>query len=149
MSVMGVTKFERFFRSTAGADVDNQDLKRYSEFANRKIRDLLVRGEAIAKANDRDIIQPHDLAITKGLQECIQAFAIFDGEIELKAILEHITSRPPLDLTMSVETESSLAAIAGGLSVALARGFRITDPTMKNPSADDWERALQIFNLLL
>jgi hypothetical protein len=147
MSVMGVTKFERFFRSTAGADVDNQDLKRYSEFVNRKIRDLLVRGEAIAKANDCDIIQPHDLAITKGLQECSQAFAIFDGEIELKAILEHITSRPPLDLAMSVETESSLATIA--LSVALTRGFRITDPTMKNPSANDWERAFQIFNLLL
>jgi uncharacterized protein (UPF0303 family) len=35
---MGVTKFERFFRSTAGADVDNQDLKRYSELVRSAFR---------------------------------------------------------------------------------------------------------------
>ena len=34
--VMGVAKFERFFRTAAGLDVDKQDLKRYSDFINRK-----------------------------------------------------------------------------------------------------------------
>ena len=46
--VMGVAKFGRFFRITAGLDVDKQDLKRYSDFINRKIYDLLVQAEAVA-----------------------------------------------------------------------------------------------------
>ena len=32
MTMMGVTKFERFFRAAAGLNVDKQDLKRYSDF---------------------------------------------------------------------------------------------------------------------
>jgi hypothetical protein len=66
---MGVARFERFFRVAAGLDIDKQDLKRYSDFINHKVYDLLIRGEAAAKANGRDIIQPFDLPITKGLQE--------------------------------------------------------------------------------
>jgi Domain of unknown function (DUF1931) len=33
--VMSVAKFERFFRVTAGLDVDKQDLKRYSDFVRK------------------------------------------------------------------------------------------------------------------
>jgi hypothetical protein len=112
MTVMGTTKFERFFRVAASLDVDKQDLKRYSDFVNHKIYDPLIRGQATAKANGRDIIEPHDLPITKGLRECTHAFAKLKGEIELKAILDHITARPPLHLAMSVEAESRLAEIA-------------------------------------
>jgi hypothetical protein len=50
---------------------------------------------------------------------------------------------------MSETTEASLATIASGLSVALARTFKLIGPTVKNPSTEDWERAFQIFNLLL
>ena len=67
-TVVGVTQFERFFRTAAGLDVDKADLKRYSDFLNRKIYDLLIRGEAAAKANRRDVIEPFDLPITKGLR---------------------------------------------------------------------------------
>ena len=67
--VMTVDKFERFFRAAAGLDVDKKDLKRYSDFVDHKIYDLLLRGKAAAKENGRDIIQPSDLPITKGLQE--------------------------------------------------------------------------------
>ena len=59
--VMSVAKFERFFRITGGLDVDRQDLKRYSDFINRKVYDLLVQTEAVAKANGRVIIEPFDL----------------------------------------------------------------------------------------
>jgi hypothetical protein len=75
---MGVTQFERFFRRTASLDVDKQDLKRYSNFINHKIYDLLVRGQAVAGANHRDIIEPHDLPITPGLQKDIYAFSKLD-----------------------------------------------------------------------
>jgi Domain of unknown function (DUF1931) len=74
MPIMGVAKFERFFRVAAGLDVDKADLRRYSDFVNHKIYDLLLRGQAAAKANGRDIIETFDLPITKGLQERIHEF---------------------------------------------------------------------------
>ena len=113
---MGITQFERFFRLTASLDVDKQDLKRYSNFINHKIYDLLVRGQAVAGANDRDIIEPHDLPITPGLQEDIYAFSKLDELIGLHSILEHIAGRPPLDRALSDATESC----SPGLLVASA-----------------------------
>ena len=147
--VMGVAKFERFFRVAAGLDVDKQDLKRYSDFINRKLYDLLLRGEAAAKANGRDIIEPFDLPITKGLQESMYAFRDIDEEIELRPILDRLTHQPPLDLAYGAETEARLPQVAGGLSVALARTFKIIDPNLKNPRTEHWERSFQIFDLLL
>jgi hypothetical protein len=58
MTVMGTTKFERFFRIAASLDVDKQDLKRYSDFVNHQMDGPLIRGQATAKANGRDIIEP-------------------------------------------------------------------------------------------
>lgn len=74
MPVMGVARFERFFRVAAGLDVDKQDLRRYSDFVEQKTYDLLIVGQATAHANGRDIIEPFDLPITKGLQESIHVF---------------------------------------------------------------------------
>jgi hypothetical protein len=149
MHLMGVAKFERFFRKAAGLDVDKQDLKRYSDFINQTLYRLLLRGEATAKANGRDIIQPFDLPITKGLQECMHEFRDIDQEIELQPILDQLSARPPLDLAYGAETEARLPSVAGGLSVALASAFKIIDPGLKNPRNEHWERAFQIFDLLL
>jgi hypothetical protein len=149
MSVMAVSKFERFFRAAASLDVDKEDLKRYSEFVHQKIYDLLVRGEANAKANIRDIIEPWDLPITKGLQERIHEFEKLDDDIELEPILERLARWPQLELELSDETRSSLPDIAGGLSVGLARAFKIIDTKLVNPSTEHWERAFQLFDLLL
>ena len=74
MELFGVARFERFFRAAAGLDVDKDDLRRFDDFLNDKIYDLLLRGQANAKANGRDVIEPQDLPITKGLQESIYAF---------------------------------------------------------------------------
>lgn len=115
--VMRVAIFHRFFRRAAGLNIDKQDLKRYSDFINRKLYDLLLRGEAAAKANGRDIIEPFDLPITKGLQESMLAFPELDEEIEVH-----------------------FPVIVGALSVALARTFKIIDPDLKEPSSEDWER---------
>ena len=139
MSLMGIAKFERFFRLSAGLDVDKADLKRYSDFVNGKIYDLLLRGQAAAKAIGRVTIEPFDLPITKGLQERINEFRNIDEQIELSSILDHLASRPPLDLAYSEEPEARLPEIAGGISVALARTFKIIDPQLKNPQAEHWE----------
>ena len=147
--VMGVARFERFFRAAAGLDVDKEDLKRYADFVNRKIYDLLIRGEAVAKANGRDLIQPIDLPITKGMQENVHRFKEIDETIELRPILDRLIARPPLDLDLSEETEAELSAVGGGLSIALARTFKIIDPDLKNPQTEHWQRSVQIFDLLV
>lgn len=149
MPVTSVAKFERFFRVAAGLDIDKADLKRYSDFVHQKVHDLLIRGVANAKANRRDIIQPQDLPITKGLQECMHRFRDLDEEVELKPVLEHLGTLPRLELDYSTETEARLPAIVGGISVALARSFKILEPELKNPQTLHWERAFQLFGLLL
>jgi len=147
--VMSVAKFERFFRIAAGLDVDKQDLKRYSDFINRKIYDLLVRAEAVAKANGRTVIEPFDLPITKGLQESIHEFEKIDEQIELQPIFDQLTARPPLDLAYGEDTESRLPEVVGGLSVALARAFKIIDGNLKNPATEHWQKCFRIFDLLM
>jgi hypothetical protein len=146
--VMSVAKFERFFRIAAGLDVDKQDLKHYSDFINRKLYDLMVRAEAAAKANGRNIIEPFDLPITKGLQESIHEFENIDEQIELRPILDQLTAQPPLDLAYGEETEARLPEVVGGLSVALARAFKIIDGDLKNP-ATNWQQCFRIFDLLI
>jgi hypothetical protein len=149
MPVMGVARFERFFRLAAGLDVDKDDLRRYGDFVDQKLYDLLLVGQAAAKANGRDVVQPSDLPITKGLQERIHEFRELDEEVELQPILDQLAARPPLDLSLAEEVEARLPAIVGGLSVALAQTFRIIDPRLKNPQSEQWERAFRVFNLLL
>lgn len=149
MELFGIAKFERFFRQAAGLDVDKDDLRRFDDFVNDKLYDLLLRGVANAKANGRDIVEPQDLPITKGLQESIHAFESIDEDVSLDAILEQVTRRPPLDLAYSDETQERLPQIAGGLGVALARTFRILDEKTKNPQTRHWEQATRVFDLLL
>jgi hypothetical protein len=146
--VMSVAKFERFFRIAAGLDVDRQDLKRYSDFINQKVYDLLLRAEATAKANGRLIIEPFDLPITKGLQESIHEFKEIDEQIELQPILDQLTARP-LDLAYDKDTESQLPEVVGGLSVALSRTFKIIDGNLKNPATEHWQKCFRIFDLLM
>ena len=149
MTVMNVPTFERFFRTAADLDVDKSDVKRYNDFVHEQIYDLLIIAQAKAKANGRDVIEPQDLPVTKGLQECIHRFRRLDQEIGLEPILEDLADRPQLDLTVSDETEAELPEVAGGISLALACAFPIIDPDMRNPQTTQWERAFRLFDLLL
>jgi hypothetical protein len=147
--VLAVARFERLFRRAAGIDVDKMDLRRYSDFVNRKLYDLLVVGEEAARLNGKDAIEPFHLPITKGLRECIATFRELDEEVELDPILDQLAVRPPLQLRYSDETEAQFPRIVGGLSVALARSFKIIDPALKNPATEHWQRSFQVFDLLL
>ena len=149
MAVMGVAKFERFFRAAAGLDVDKDDLKRYSDFVNQKVHDLLIIGQATAKANGGGSIESFDLPITKGLQESIHRFRSIDEELELKPILEQLAALPQLDLLVSDDVNSRLPSIVGGLSLALARTFKIIEPELRHPATQHWATAFGIFDLLL
>lgn len=149
MPVMGVTKFERFFRAAAGLDVDKNDLKRYQDFVNGKIYDMFLVAQAAAKANHRDIVEPWDLPIGKGLQECIHHFRDLDEEVEIQPLLDRLTAEPAVDLAASEGTRGRLPLIAGGLSVALARTFRIFEPERHNPGTAEWQKVTEVFDLLL
>ncbi|WP_103338273.1 DUF1931 family protein [Amycolatopsis sp. CA-126428] len=149
MPVMGATRFERFFRMAASLNVDKSDLKRYDEFLDRKIYDLFLVAKAAAKANGRDIIEPRDLPITKGLQERMHEFLKLEEDLEVVPLLEQLLSRPPLGIAISEETEARLPAVAGGLSVALAQAFKIIDPRVKNPGSEEWDQVFRMFELLL
>ena len=149
MPVVAIDRFERFFRAAASLDVDRNDLKRYEDFVNEKVYDLLLIAQAKAKANGRDVIAAYDIPVTKGLQECVHEFRKLDKDIELRPVLDGLTARPPLDLTLGDDAEQRLPDIVGGLSVALARTFKIMNPELKNPQAAHWERALRTFDLLL
>jgi hypothetical protein len=147
--VEGTHQIERFFRAAAELDVDKEDIRRYYDFVDQKVADLLLMAQRTAKANGRIRVEPRDLPITKGLQESIHAFEALDLDIGLEPILGRAVPEPPLDLAYSDEVEARLPAIAGGLSLAVARTFKIIDPQTKHPATQQWERAFQIFNLLL
>jgi hypothetical protein len=147
--ILSATKFESFFRAVASLNVDGQDFKRYHDFVSGKVHDLLIRGQATAKANGRDIIEPHDLPITKGLQQQIWEFERLSEQLGLNLMLDNFTPRPQIDATLSVETDAELPNVVGAISIALARSFKIVDPTLKNPQTEQWDRALRLFDLLL
>ena len=48
-------------------------------------------------------------------------------------VRDEIARRPRLDLDYGDDVEKRFPEIAGGLSVALARSFKIVEPELKNP----------------
>ena len=145
----GINQIEHFFRAAAGLEIDKSDIKRYYNFVDQKVADLLLIARHTAKANKRVRVELRDLPITKGLQESIHAFEALDLDIGLERILNRAVPEPMMDLPYSEETEARLPAIAGGLSLAVARTFKIIDTQIKHPATEEWERAFEIFNLLL
>lgn len=149
MELMSIPKFERLFRAAASLDVDKNDLRRLDDFISHKVHDLLLRGEANAKANGRDVIEPFDLPVTKGLQENVHAFRSLNQDLHLEEELDRLAQLPPLDLEYSDETRARLPEFAGGLSVALAHSMKIVEPDLKNPGSEQWDRACRLFDELM
>jgi histone H3/H4 len=149
MVVIGVAPFERFFREAADLDVDKADLKRFQTFVREKIADLLTIAQARARADDRDVIESRDLPITKGLQESMHRFRRLDVGAEVGPMLQEMATRPQLELAVALDVDEVLPEVAGGLGLALGQTFRLIDPDVRNPATVHWERAFQIFDLLL
>jgi Domain of unknown function (DUF1931) len=90
-----------------------------------------------------------DVPIAKGLQESIHGFESLDVDVGLKRMLGESVPEPLIEPPYSDAAEARLPAIAGGLSIALARTFTIIDPEIKHPATKEWEPAFRIFDLLL
>jgi hypothetical protein len=145
----GIPEVQRFFRAAGGVDVDKADVQRYREFVDQKIDDIAIAGRDAARWNNRDVIAPQDLPITKGLQERMREFGKLDEAADLREWLRGTLRRPPDDVTFGEETEGVLTEVFGGISIALARSFRIVDPEVKNPGSQHWDRAFELFRLTL
>jgi hypothetical protein len=113
------------------------------------IYDALLIGQATAKANARDIIEPWDPPITAGLQQCMHQFRRIDEDIELRPIPDSLAARPPLASTLSEETQARLPLLFGGISVALARTFHVLDAELTAVHTDEWDRAFSVVRILI
>ena len=145
----GIPEVSRFFHAAGDVAVDKEDVKRYWDFVDEKVDDIAIAGRDSARWNGRDVIAPQDLPITRGLQEQMREFSRLDEADELRRLLRESLRRPPGDVTFGEETEDVLVEVFGGMSLALARSFRIVDPEVRNPSTDDWDRTFQLFRLLV
>jgi len=149
MSLIGVSKFESFFRKAGSLDIDKSDVRRIYDFTNEVIYRLLIVGIKNASLNNRDVLWYTDLPITEGLEAQIQEFRELNEDLDLEGILEAITKMPPLKLAIGEDVEKELPNIAGGILMALTKTFKTLDPKLKNPQTDHWERAKAIFETLL
>jgi hypothetical protein len=144
----GVPVFERFFRVIASIQIDRSDVRRFRNFVDQQIDDIAISGRNSARWNGRDVIAPQDLPITRGLQERMREFDKLEEAEEIRELLRQDVRRPPAEVTFAEETEQLLPEVFGGLSVALARSFRVIDPTLANPGTAHWERAFEMFRLV-
>ncbi|WP_082909078.1 DUF1931 family protein [Mycolicibacterium iranicum] len=144
----GIPLFQRFFRSVDGIKIDKNDVRRYREFVDEQIDDIAIAGRNSAKWNGRDVVVAQDLPITKGVQERMREFDKMEEAEEIRELLRQVVRQPPLDVTFAEETERLLPELFGGLSIALARTFRLVDPTVSSPSTEHWDRAFTIFRLV-
>lgn len=144
----GIPVLERFFRSVASIKVDKNDVRRFREFVDEQIDDIAIAGRVSAKSNGRDVIVPHDLPITKGLQERMREFDKLDEAEEIRELLRQAVRQPPSDVTFAEDTVQLLPELFGGLSIAMARSFRIIDTTVSNPSTEHWDRVFALFRLM-
>jgi hypothetical protein len=144
----GISLFQRFFRSVAGIKIDKNDVRRFREFVDEQIDDIAIGGRNSAKWNGRDVIVVQDLPVTKGIQERMREFDKLEEADEIRELLRQVVRQPPGDVTFAEGTEELLPDLFGGLSIALARSFRLMDPTVSNPSTDHWNRAFTLFRLV-
>ncbi|HEX3732200.1 MAG TPA: DUF1931 family protein [Mycobacteriales bacterium] len=144
----GIAAFERFFRSVASIKIDKNDVRRFREFVDEQIDDIAIAGRNSAKWNGRDVVVAQDLPITKGVQERMREFDKLEEAEEIRELLRQVVRQPPGDVTFAEDTERLLPELFGGLSIALARSFRVVDAKVSNPSTEHWDRVFTLFGLV-
>jgi uncharacterized protein DUF1931 len=105
--VMGHTRMKDFMRRAVGVNVDKSDMDRLTDHIGNKLNDLLVIGVRNAGYNNRDVMMEPDLPLIKGILEHLQQFRRYEETIDLKPILDHLATYPPLERTLSLEVEAN------------------------------------------
>ena len=149
MAVVGVTKLEALFRDAASLDIKKGHAKEITDIAEAKLLDLLIAAERNANMNGRDVIMESDLPVTKGLQESIIAFKKLESELELKDILDYLTTVPPLKYPLSADLEAKLPEVTGALLYILAKIIKIVDGNDRAVDHESINKAKEIMDLTL
>lgn len=149
MAVVGVTKLEALFRDAASLDIKKGHAKEITDIVEAKLLDLLIAAERNANMNGRDVIMESDLPITKGLQESIIQFKKLESELELKDILDYLTTVPPLKYPLSADLEAKLPEVTGALLYVLAKIIKIVDGNDRAVDHDSINKAKEIMDLTL
>ena len=149
MAVIGVTKLEALFRDAASLDIKKGHAKDITDIVEAKLLDMLIAAERNANMNGRDVIMESDLPITKGLQESIIQFKKLENELELKDILEYLTTVPPLKYPLSADLEAKLPEVTGALLYVLAKIIKIVDGNDRAVDHKSINKAKEIMDLTL
>ncbi len=149
MAVIGVTKLEALFRDAASLDIKKGHAKDIIDIVEAKLLDMLIAAERNANMNGRDVIMESDLPITKGLQESIILFKKLENELELKDILEYLTTVPPLKYPLSADLEAKLPEVTGALLYVLAKIIKIVDGNDRAVDHKSINKAKSIMDLTL
>jgi Domain of unknown function (DUF1931) len=149
LMIVGYTRMKEFLRRSTGVEIDKSDMDRLTDLIGKKLNDLLVIGVRNASYNNRDIVMEPDLPLTKGILEHIRVFRRYEEAIDLKPILDHLATYPPLERTLSLDVEAMLPDLVGTLAMLAGQAIKIIDPEVKNPGSDLWDRVLCLMELLL
>jgi hypothetical protein len=147
--IIGYNRLKKFLSRSAGLNIDKSDMERLTDLIGRKLSDLLVIGVRNASYNNRDIVMEPDLPLTKGFLEHMTKFRQCDEQIDLKPILDHLATYPPLERPLSSEVEAMLPELVGTLAMLAGQAMKIIDPDVKNPDSCLWERVACLMDLLL
>jgi len=149
MAVVGFTKLEALFRKAASLDIKKGHAKEITDIVEKKLVDLLIAGERNANMNGRDVIMESDLPITKGLQETIIAFKKLEEDIDLKDVLDTLTTFPPLKYPYAADLEAKLPEITGALLVVMAKIMKEVDGNDRALDHETIEKTQTIMDLTL
>ena len=149
MPVMGFTKFERFFRAAGGVSVDRDDVKRYLDFVNDAIYDLLIIGQATAEAERprrHRAVGPAGHQGPAGEHACVPAARGGDRAAADSGVAG---GQPAARIALDVDTEARLPLLFGGVSVALARTFKLIDAEHEGGAHRGMGRSFSLFRQLI
>ncbi len=149
MAVVGFTKLEALFRKAASLDIKKGHAKEITDIVEKKLVDLLIAGERNTNMNGRDVIMESDLPITKGLQETIIAFKKLEEDIDLKDVLDTLTTFPPLKYPYAADLEAKLPEITGALLVVMAKIMKEIDGNDRALDHETIEKTQTIMDLTL
>jgi hypothetical protein len=149
MSIIGFTKLETLFRKAASLDIKKGHAKELTDIIEQKVVDMLIAAERNANINARDVILESDMPITKGLQETIIEFRKLEDEIDIKDILEYLSTIPPLKYPLSSDLEAKLPEITGAILVVLARVMKVINEEKRDVSSQLIQTAKEIMDLTL
>jgi len=147
--VFGANRLEEFVLRVSDVELDKGDLERLSSFVNDKLHELLLVGVRHAGYNNRDLIMAADLPITKGLQESMQDFELYEEELEIESILDQLATYPMMDREPSQEVIDMLPSLVGTLIMVTTQLMTVVDPGVENPGGETWERVTETMDLLV